>query len=101
VKRSHLRAISKKRARRITEEKPLRDAYLKAHRYCEAKRAGAPGACFGALHCHEVLSRAQGGSTGDPENLRSVCDFHNTAIAQDVETMRWAVGAGFRKSRAV
>ncbi len=101
MKRSQLKAISKKRRNRITNEQKARDNYLKAHPYCEAKKAGIPAACFGPLHIHEPLSRAQGGSTGDPANMKSVCDFHNTQLSQNVESMRWGVEAGFRrKARA-
>lgn len=58
--------------------------------YCEAKRAGAPRECFGALHLHEIVSRARGGSITDPDNMKTVCDEHNRLISQDADVMQWA-----------
>ena len=101
MKRSRLKAISKKRAHRIANEQKARNNYLRAHPYCEAKRAGIPLPCFGNLHIHEPLTRAQGGATGDPQNMKVCCDFHNRQLSQDVESIRWGFETGFRrKSRA-
>ena len=85
-----INAVSDKRKaeNRERQKVPLLD-------YCEAKAAGAPGPCFGQLHRHEVLTAARGGSRTDPKNIRTVCDGHNTAISQDVETMHWACDNGF------
>ncbi|KKL67721.1 hypothetical protein LCGC14_2132120 [marine sediment metagenome] len=92
-----MRQESKKRAAKRRREAGVRTEYLVAHPYCEAARAGAPGVCFGRLAVHEPLTRARGGSTGDPANMRTCCAGHNTAISQNVETMRWAYRAGFLK----
>ena len=92
LKRTGINAVSDKRKveNRERQKVPLLD-------YCEAKAAGAPGSCFGRLHRHEVLTAARGGSRTDPKNIRTVCDGHNTAISQDVETMRWAYDNGLLK----
>lgn len=89
--------MSAKKRQQIKDEKAARDAYLEAHPYCEGHAAGAPGVCFGALHVHEVITRARGGSTGDPANFKVLCDSLNTAVSQDVSTMRWALASDFLK----
>ena len=81
---------SARQAEKITARIPVRDAYLDAHPHCEAAREGAPGRCWGDLTVHEPWTRARGGPTADPVNMRTVCAHHNTAISQHVETMRWA-----------
>lgn len=93
--KGRLNSRSKKRIARDAKEKPIRQAYLAQHPHCEAEKAGAPGECYGRLTVHEVLTRARGGSTGDPKNMRVCCVAHNENISQDVETMRWAYEAGF------
>lgn len=90
-----MRSVSKKRAAKMRAEKPVRDKYLREHPFCEAANAGAPGRCLGEIHIHEVKTRARGGSTDDPSNLRSCCNGHNEAISQDPETMAWAYEHGF------
>ncbi len=95
MKRVALRPVSVKMAKKRAEAKPDRDAYLAEHPYCEAKKAKAPGACFGALHIHEVVPRGRGGDIRDRALFRAVCDWHNTAISQDADVMAWAYAAGF------
>lgn len=87
--------MSKKKLLQIADEKAVRQGYLEHHPYCEAQRAGAPGSCYGAIHVHEPWTRARGGPTDDPLNMRAVCDHHNLQISQDSETMQWAKEYGF------
>lgn len=88
--------MSVKRRAKIAADKPAREAHLLAFPYCEAKAAGAPGDCFGGLHIHEPLTRARGGDPGDPENMKTCCDWHNDAIGQVPEVKAWAEGeSGF------
>lgn len=89
---TRLRPMSKKRARRVRDEKPWRDAYLKDHPICEAGTAWqelADSLPFGndrmiaqraALRCtlvavelHEKRKRSRLGSTTDPSNLTRIC----------------------------
>ena len=90
-----IRRESKKRAKELKDEIPIRKAYMERQKRCLAKDAGAPGECFGRLECHEPWSRARGGPTDDERNFRAVCSEHNRRISQDVETMRWAWNNGF------
>lgn len=95
MKRSRLRPVSAKMAQRRADAADVRRAYLTAHPFCEAAKGGAPGVCFGELHVHEVVPRARGGDIADVTIFRAVCDHHNTAISQDVATMRWAYANDF------
>ena len=36
-----------------------------------------PEQCYGPLNGHEVITRADGGSITDPDNIVLLCDFHN------------------------
>ena len=81
---------SKRRKRENTER-----AQIIMDDRCAA--SDAPGNCFGRLTRHEILPRGRGGSITDPDNIETICSFHNTAISQDVETMRWAYANGFLK----
>ena len=109
MKRARINPISDRKRRQIRDEKAVRNAYKKAHPYCEAKEHicsfpdGIPGDCFGALQVHEPWQRGQGGPTDDPRNLRTVCAFHNTQISQDTDTRNWALFHGFsvKMSKAV
>ena len=81
---------SDKQAAKIARRIPVRDAYLRAHQYCEAKRAGIPFDCWGDFTVHEPWTRARGGPIDDPANMRVCCQAHNTAISQDTRAMNWA-----------
>lgn len=94
MKRSQMNPISKKRRAKITDEKPVRDLYLKEHPNCAAKELGG---CLGPKHVHEILTRARGGSTGDKENFATLCDYHNEQVSQDADTMKWAYANGLLK----
>lgn len=91
LKRTRMRqGPSSAQAAKIASRIPVRDAYLAAHRYCEARYAGAPGRCHGADTVHEPWTRARGGPIDDSANMRTCCVAHNTAISQDSRTMNWA-----------
>lgn len=90
--RKAINAQSSKREASQARETEIRNAYLRAHPACEL--TGAPGPCLGAVHVHEPWTRARGGPTDDPRNYASACDFHNTAVSQDVTSMAWAKAAG-------
>lgn len=72
-----------------------RDAQLREVSYCEARREGAPGNCYGGLTVHEPWTRARGGPIDDRRNMRTVCSQHNRAISQDADTMAWAYEHNF------
>ena len=85
--------VSEKRLVENRERRRVLATHLKD--YCEGHAAGAPGRCFGALHGHEVLTRARGGSITDPANIKTCCDWLNTALSQDPEVMAWGYENGF------
>lgn len=95
MKRSRIKPVSKKKRLQQNDERSIRRGYLEAHPYCQGHDDGAPGDCYGALHIHEPWTRARGGPTDDPRNMRTCCDFLNTQISQSYDTMVWAKENGY------
>ena len=106
MKRSPINRMSKRKRLQLNDEKVIRDAYRKAHPYCEAHEHSCafpdkiPCECFGELQVHEPWQRGQGGPTDDPRNLRVVCAHANTQISQHAPTRNWALFHGFSVKRA-
>lgn len=65
-----MRQVSRKRAKKLREAKPARDAYLGWHTWCEARLPVCTGR---AVDIHEKLSRARGGALDDDDNLMALC----------------------------
>lgn len=89
--------MSKKKRLQLNDEKEVRDAYRKAHDYCEGHRDGAPGECqlWTGLSIHEVIPRGRGGATDDPNNLKVLCFELNRLLSQDAKVMQWGYEHGY------
>ncbi len=88
---------SRKRAAERMAETPIRAAYLRSHRRCEVKLLGGfavPDCLSDELHIHEPWTRARGGSTDDPRNMATACDYHNDWISQDAAGQAFAEANG-------
>lgn len=55
-----------------------------------------PEPCFGPLNGHEIITRADGGSITDPNNIVLLCDFHNGWCDLNYDD---AKARGFREPR--
>jgi len=95
MRRTPLRARSKKRAREYREVRvPLVKALLAEHPICQ--RCGAAP----TDDVHELLSRARGGSITDPANLACLCRGCHSLITQNpalAEAEGWALPTRPRK----
>lgn len=70
-RRTPLAPMSTKRRRQLDGgERQWRRAELERRCWCEI---GRPGCLGRATELHEVVKRSRGGSTTDPDNVRSVC----------------------------
>lgn len=92
-KRRRLGESERGKARR-EEQRSVREQQIARFPYCEPRRAGAPGECWGGLTRHHVWPLARGGPDC-LENALTACSEHNRLLSQDVELMRWGYENGF------
>ena len=96
-----MRQTSTKRAKKLREAAPVRQAYLAANPICEFgmfTRGSAELAAGGygrSEHAHEILTRARGGAIDDPENLKALCGSCHDWVHMHPA---WSEAHGFLKS---
>jgi len=89
-----MRQTSTKRAKKLREAAPVRQAYLVAHPICEVVYLDGP-CTKRSIMVHEPLTRARGGAIDDPANMLAVCQLCHTIIH---DLPAWATAHGFLKS---
>lgn len=75
LRRTPLRARSRKTAREYTERRELVAWLLHAYPICQV-----PWCTHPSEDIHEPLTRARGGSITDPDNAVAVCRMHHDLI---------------------
>jgi len=90
MKRTPLRARSRKTARVYTARRALVARLLAERPQCEV-----PWCLNESTDIHEPLTRARGGSILDESNCRAVCRMHHDLIHLDEPA--WAYELGFLK----
>lgn len=102
MKRSALkRSPMKKRIpEKAAAERPVRQAWLRAHPVCEWPHLCNPRIPAYALTVHEPWTRARGGPTDDPRNFVTLDAETNRLVSQDAGYMRRAYELGMLVSAA-
>ncbi len=91
-----MRAVSTQRA---IENRERRKAMAIVRQRDGNRCVGAgvlPGRCYGALNGHEIITRSDGGSITDSDNIVLLCNHHNEWC--DLHAAA-AVSLGFRQIR--
>ena len=92
--RRAMNAVSDREGRKRETRGELRGRMLRLYPYCELKRAGAPGGCYGMLTLHHVWPLGRGGPDVEA-NACIACAEHNRMLSQDAEVMAWGEANGY------
>ena len=104
LQRVFMRPRSKRKTEQIARELEIRNAYKAAHPICEmwptwiAGFAKRPDCLYSATDLHEPWTRAQGGPTDDPRNMRHLCRNCHSWL-DTVDGRRWGIVYGFRVAK--